>query len=205
MDIFNIIGNKTRRKILTRLSCHECYLSSLSEGFEISHTAISKHLTKLKDEGIIEPQEGKEDMKKIFYRINESKLVTSIISSHLADFNEYEVPEKENLDEDKDLNENIQEFMSISDEIDEKYKEIAELEGTRKLLMSEIKKKYGEKRAKETPEMIVLHYLLLKGNTTYEELSDYLNIEESKVKNSVDKLKEEIQLTVEDDQIKLSK
>ncbi len=203
MDIFNIIGNETRRKILSRLSCHECYLSSLSEGFEISHTAISKHLNKLKEEGIIEPEEGKEDMKKIFYRITESKLVTSVVSSHLASFNEYEIPEKESLEEDGDLEEDIKRFKSISDEIDDMYKKIADLEGTRNLLMSRIKDEYDDERTRQTPEMIILHYLLLKGDCTYEELSNYLNIDESEVRNSVDKLKERVDLKVEDSKVKL--
>lgn len=203
MDIFNIIGSKTRRKILTRLSCHECYLSSMSEGFEISHTAISKHLSKLEDEDIIEPDKGEKDMKKIFYKIKKSKLVTSTITPNLTDFKEYDIPVKENSVKQKSLDDDVKEFKQISKSIKENYEEIADLEGKRNILMSRIKKKFSVNKNKDSPEMRILHYLLLKGQCTYEELSHYMNTNEQNIERYVEELNKEIPLKTEDEYIEI--
>lgn len=56
--ILDILGNKTRRKILAALSEEAGYVFQLSEDINIRHQAIRKHLDQLKELKIIKSYEG---------------------------------------------------------------------------------------------------------------------------------------------------
>ncbi|MFX1465981.1 MAG: ArsR/SmtB family transcription factor [Promethearchaeota archaeon] len=56
--ILDILGNKTRRKILAALSEEAGYVFQLSEDINIRHQAIRKHLAQLKELKIIKSYEG---------------------------------------------------------------------------------------------------------------------------------------------------
>jgi ArsR family transcriptional regulator len=56
--ILDILGNKTRRKILAALSEEAGYVFQLSEDINIRHQAIRKHLDQLKELKIIKSFEG---------------------------------------------------------------------------------------------------------------------------------------------------
>jgi len=56
--ILDILGNKTRRKILAKLSEEANYVFQLSEDMKIRHQAIRKHLDLLKKLKIIKSYEG---------------------------------------------------------------------------------------------------------------------------------------------------
>ncbi len=51
---FNALGDSTRRAILARLSQGETALSEIAEPFEMSQTAVSKHVRVLSDAGLVE-------------------------------------------------------------------------------------------------------------------------------------------------------
>jgi ArsR family transcriptional regulator len=57
-EILDILGNKTRRKILAALSEEAGYVFQLSEDINIRHQAIRKHLDQLKKLKIIRSYEG---------------------------------------------------------------------------------------------------------------------------------------------------
>lgn len=56
--ILDILGNKTRRKLLEKLSEEAGYVFQLSEDINIRHQAIRKHLKKLKELKLIKSYEG---------------------------------------------------------------------------------------------------------------------------------------------------
>jgi ArsR family transcriptional regulator len=56
--ILDILGNKTRRKLLEKLSEEAGYVFQLSEDINIRHQAIRKHLKKLKELKLIKCYEG---------------------------------------------------------------------------------------------------------------------------------------------------
>jgi len=50
---FSALGDKTRRAIISRLSEGEASLSEVAEPFDMSLTAISKHVRLLSDAGLV--------------------------------------------------------------------------------------------------------------------------------------------------------
>lgn len=51
--IFSALGDGTRRAILARLMTGEAKLSELAEPFDMSQTAVSKHVRVLSDAGLL--------------------------------------------------------------------------------------------------------------------------------------------------------
>ena len=51
--IFSALGDGTRRAILARLTAGEAKLSELAEPFDMSQTAVSKHVRVLSDAGLL--------------------------------------------------------------------------------------------------------------------------------------------------------
>ncbi|MEM3670911.1 MAG: helix-turn-helix domain-containing protein [Thermoprotei archaeon] len=54
-DIFEVLGNETRRRILELLAEEPAYLNELSRELRVSQQAVLKHLEYLLDRGLIEP------------------------------------------------------------------------------------------------------------------------------------------------------
>ncbi|MEO1029588.1 MAG: metalloregulator ArsR/SmtB family transcription factor [Pseudomonadota bacterium] len=52
-QVFSALGDATRRAIVERLLNGETPLSELAEPFEMSQTAVSRHVNVLKDAGIV--------------------------------------------------------------------------------------------------------------------------------------------------------
>jgi DNA-binding transcriptional ArsR family regulator len=55
-DVFQAIADPTRRKLLSLLSEQEMAVTSLSQHFPMSRTAVSKHLRILSDAGLVREQ-----------------------------------------------------------------------------------------------------------------------------------------------------
>lgn len=60
--VFSALGNETRRRILDRVAAAQgCTLGAVAEGFESTRVAISKHVDRLEDAGLIHSRrEGRE-------------------------------------------------------------------------------------------------------------------------------------------------
>ncbi len=66
-DVFSALADQNRRKILMMLADNELTVKSITEKFEVSRPAISKHLKVLLDTNLVIPrQEGR----KRFYNLN---------------------------------------------------------------------------------------------------------------------------------------
>jgi len=60
-DVFQVIADPTRRKIIGMLAQHPLNLNAVAEKFEVSRPAISKHIKILTECGLIEiKQQGRE-------------------------------------------------------------------------------------------------------------------------------------------------
>ncbi len=85
-DIFDVLGNETRRRILEVLAEEPTYLNELSRELNVSQQAILKHLEYLLAKGLIEPfivsGEGGTPPKK-YYRLAESLSVTEDLARDL--------------------------------------------------------------------------------------------------------------------------
>lgn len=94
--IFKLLGDKTRLSMVKILDSHDCCVCEFVEIFKVSQPAISQHLRKLKDMGII-----KETRKSqwIIYSLNKNsdyyRLIQDILH-HLPD-QDYKLQELEDL------------------------------------------------------------------------------------------------------------
>lgn len=80
--IFKLLGDKTRLTMMKIMSEHECCVCEFVDLFNMSQPAISQHLRKLKDSGIVkETRRGTW----IFYSLNPTSPFNSYIQMVLKD------------------------------------------------------------------------------------------------------------------------
>lgn len=83
--IMKLLGDKTRLKMMKLLESHECCVCEFVAIFKMSQPAISQHLRKLRDIGLVKEERRGQW---IFYSINQDHEEYSLISSvlnHLPD------------------------------------------------------------------------------------------------------------------------
>ncbi|MGG0655387.1 ArsR/SmtB family transcription factor [Rummeliibacillus pycnus] len=83
-DVFQAIGDPTRRKLLQLLANNELPISAITKQFPISRTAVNKHLKVLLDAGLVSNQRvGRENR----YKLNPQPLTE--IKDWLIFFEQY--------------------------------------------------------------------------------------------------------------------
>ena len=86
-DLLNVVGSQVRLKIVYLLYAHkELCVCDLAEILEISDSAISQHLRKLKDKLIVK---SRKDSQTVYYSL-ESKLFIEILAQYFV------IPEVQN-------------------------------------------------------------------------------------------------------------
>lgn len=70
-DVFTVIGDPTKRKILELTREREWCVNELVEALEISQPAISKHLRSLREAGLVDVRV---DGQRRWYRLREDKM-----------------------------------------------------------------------------------------------------------------------------------
>ncbi|MDQ7864669.1 metalloregulator ArsR/SmtB family transcription factor [Peribacillus frigoritolerans] len=81
-NILKLLGDKTRLTMIKIMSEHECCVCEFVDLFEMTQPAISQHLRKLKDVGIVnEARRGQW----IFYSLNPSSSYYSFIQTVIKD------------------------------------------------------------------------------------------------------------------------
>jgi len=79
MDILEVIGNESRRKILELLSKKPCYVSEISYCLKMAPKVVLEHLEKLENAGIVK---SLEDGKRRYYYIAKNLHIDITISPH---------------------------------------------------------------------------------------------------------------------------
>ncbi len=79
MDILEVIGNGSRRKILELLSKKPCYVSEISYCLKMAPKVVLEHLEKLENAGIVK---SLEDGKRRYYYIAKNLHIDITISPH---------------------------------------------------------------------------------------------------------------------------
>ena len=70
-DVFDALGDPTRRHIVESLSRHEASATQLAAELPVTRQAVAKHLTALRDAGIVDSRkQGRETL----YRVNTEPL-----------------------------------------------------------------------------------------------------------------------------------
>ncbi|KIL49452.1 ArsR/SmtB family transcription factor [Jeotgalibacillus soli] len=79
--VLKLLGDKTRLSMMKLLQKNECCVCEFVEIFKISQSAISQHLRKLKDVGLVrETRKGQW----IFYSLNQNSDVYELVQQILA-------------------------------------------------------------------------------------------------------------------------
>ncbi|HII61478.1 sulfur metabolism transcriptional regulator SurR [Pyrococcus horikoshii] len=196
-DIFYILGNKVRRDLLSHLTCTECYFSLLSSRVTVSSTAVAKHLKIMEREGILESYEKEERFigpTKKYYKISVAKSYVVTLTPDMFWFKGFELGEPKledvrvelsKLDKSPEgLNNLLSEFLKANRELEKILKAFISLEAYRNELIKKIKDEYLKKIGDMT-QLAILHYILLNGEASVEELSDRLNLKEREVREKI--------------------
>ncbi|AHF79999.1 sulfur metabolism transcriptional regulator SurR [Thermococcus paralvinellae] len=215
-DIFYILGNKVRRDLLSHLTCTECYFSLLSNKVSVSSTAVSKHLKIMEREGLLKSyeKEGKfiGPVRK-YYKITLSNTYVVTVTPNLFWYKGIKLEEKpslrkfeinlENLDASPDtLQSMVINFIDANKELGNLLEALKTLESYRDMLVRSIKERYLDEIGDMT-QLAILHYLLLYGEATIEDLSDRLNLKEREVIKKAEELNKFVPLIIKEDSIKI--
>ncbi len=184
-DIFYILGNRVRRDLLSHLTCTECYFSFLSSKVSVSSTAVAKHLKIMEREGVLKSYEREGPFigpARKYYDINIAKTYVVTITPNIFWYRGLDLGEglEVSIEEPESLDEMILTFRDLSGKLEEILKELQAVEGRRDRLMAMIKEKYL-KEIGDMTQLAILHYVLLNGSATVDELSDRLNLKEREV------------------------
>lgn len=88
LKVFKVLSDETRLRIVMLLSCEDFCVCQLSGILKVSQPNVSKHLSKLKDLGLV-TDERKE--KFIYYKLaNNNKMMTEIVNHTSASLDNYQ-------------------------------------------------------------------------------------------------------------------
>lgn len=215
-DIFYILGNKVRRDLLSHLTCTECYFSLLSNKVSVSSTAVSKHLKIMEREGLLKSyeKEGKfSGPVRKYYKITLSNTYVVTVTPNLFWYRGIKLEEKpdlrrfeinlENLEVSPDtLQSMVINLLDANKELENLLEALKALESYRGMLVKNIKERYL-KEIGDMTQLAILHYLLLYGEATIEDLSDRLNLKEREVIKKAEELNKFVPLIIKENSIKI--
>jgi ArsR family transcriptional regulator len=186
--LLDILGNENRRNILTLLSYRPCYVTEISEELKVSPKAIIDHLKILEDAGLIES--FYDQQKRKYYQIANNVRIEVSISPLM--FNVDITRAIAGADEQKMLHEKYSEESFLKEGMAESLKHLCE--ELRKLNRSSYELSEAQRSIQgmisEITSMCIdivnevsndqieaeILYMLVRGPTSYEEISERLNI-----------------------------
>ncbi|WP_048811226.1 sulfur metabolism transcriptional regulator SurR [Thermococcus gammatolerans] len=204
-DLFYILGNKVRRDLLSHLTCTECYFSFLSSKVSVSSTAVAKHLKIMEREGILKSYEREGPFigpARKYYNINIAKTYVVTITPNIFWYRGLDLGEGSEVpielpEELKNLGGMVLTFRDLSKKLEEVLRELQAIESQRNRLMAMIKETYL-KEIGDMTQLAILHYVLLNGSATVDELSDRLNLKEREVLQKASELDRFVPLRIKD-------
>jgi len=203
--IIQLLQNQTRRKILEILSREGHYPLQISRSMNTSQQAISKHLKRLEEQGLVTSRESK-SMKggppTKTYTLNKEfsvriDLGPQLFKTQIEELDNIEDLEgyddlKDKLEEDLD-NKSLEDQRKLVQDIEE---EIDDLENKRKCLLkmkekalSEafnfIHEQFGDYEVRE-----ILYYVLDSGVTDPDKIAKHFNVREDEIERILNKIKD---------------
>jgi ArsR family transcriptional regulator len=183
--LLDILGNENRRNILTLLSYRPCYVTEISEELGVAPKAIIDHLKILEAAGLVESFHDEQGRK--YYEIANNVRIEVSISPLMFDVNVSRV--EISTEEQRTIRERYVEARSesagalerMSEELQRLSRSAMELREAQKSVQGMISEVTGmcieliNRVAADQIEAEIL-YLLIRGPTSYEELTGKLNI-----------------------------
>lgn len=205
--ILDILGNDTRRKILTVLSEEPMYFNQLAKKIGIGQQAILRHLQTLEDIGLIETYAEKSDFgapDRKYYHLDDSFILTISLSEDDFTITKQDITESRQEESKKYYNsldsmpEEAGEALSllqenladIEDEISALEFRLNDLYALRQLVLSKLHK-IGMTSFKEN-ERRLLYKIVEESPRSITELSDLVGQKESNLKDLLREMRSKI-------------
>jgi ArsR family transcriptional regulator len=191
--LLDILGNENRRNILTLLSYRPCYVTEISEELKVAPKAIIDHLKILEAAGLVENYNDEQGRK--YYEIANNVRIEVSISPLMFDVNvsrvEVGTEEQRTIRERYSVDkEAVGALKNMSGELQRLSGSVEELREAQKSVQRMISEVTGmcieliNRVAADQIEAEIL-YLLIRGPTSYEELTDKLNIPDLEMKEEL--------------------
>lgn len=195
--LLDILGNENRRNILTLLSYRPCYVTEISEELGVAPKAIIDHLKILESAGLVESFHEEQGRK--YYEIANNVRIEVSISPLMFDVNVSKV--EIGIEEQRTIRERYVEARSeaagalrhTSEELQRLSRSAVELREAQKSMQGMISEVTGvcielvNRVAADQIEAEIL-YLLIRGPTSYEELTGKLNIPGEEMRSELARL-----------------
>ncbi len=208
-EIFDILGNQTRRMILEMLATSPCYTTEIAERLEIGQKAINEHLKIMQDLGLIDLfiLKQKRGSPRKYFKIKDNIRMELFVAPRIFDasikteeidlepiFERY--PEYKTFYEEIKFDSDIMIISKLKDNFDYLRNELAEIDNAKAFIersISEVKEKIlttvedlnlGEKEKK------VLIEIVLKESHSPKDIASSLNVAVDEVVDSIKKLQE---------------
>ena len=205
--ILDILGNDTRRKILTVLSEEPMYFNQLAKKIGIGQQAILRHLQALEDIGLIETYAEKSNFgapDRKYYRVNDSFVLTISLSEDNFTITKQNITESRNKESKKyyknldSMPEEAGEALSllqenltrIEEQISAQESRLNDLYALRQIVLSKLHK-IGMTSFKEN-ERRLLYKIVEESPRSIAELSDLVDEKESSLKDLIREMRSKV-------------
>ncbi len=131
-ELLDLLGNDTRRRILSLLAQKPCYVTEISEATGVSPKAVIDHLERLEDAGLIEYR-NTDDRRKYFSIVQSQRLEITIgphqfgatngylppraVGDHKFSRLEIDVPTTDDADDPRQLLDALDRFQQVASEL----------------------------------------------------------------------------------------
>jgi ArsR family transcriptional regulator len=193
--LLDILGNENRRNILTLLSYRPCYVTEISEELGVAPKAIIDHLKILESAGLVVSYHDEQGRK--YYEIADNLRIEVSISPLMFDVSvsrvEVRTGEMKTIREGAINSGTLDALKYMADELKRLNRSAMELRKAQNSLQAMISEVTGmcveliNQLAADQIEAEIL-YLLIRGPTSYEELTDKLNIPDDVMKGELARL-----------------
>lgn len=208
-EIFDILGNQTRRMILEMLATSPCYTTEIAERLEIGQKAINEHLRIMQDLGLIDlfVLKQKRGSPRKYFKIKDNIRMELFVAPRVFDasFKTEEIdmesiferyPEYKSFYEEIKFDSEIRIIGRLKENLDYLKNELVEIDNAKAFIersISEVKEtilKTIEDLNLREKEKKVLIEIILKESYSPQGIADSLNLELEEVVDSIKILRE---------------
>lgn len=212
--ILNILGNDTRRKILSALSKEPMYFNQLAKAIDVGQQAILRHLQALEDGGLIESYGEKSNLgapPRKYYKLNSSFSMTisfseddfTITNQDIKQLRQresrkyYKMYDSMSQDTLKALAQLQKNLDYVDEEIGRLESRLSDLRALKQMILRRLHEIGVHKF--EDNERKVLYAIVIESPQSVAELSEILNEEETELREIIRTIREKLDLEQEHD------
>jgi predicted transcriptional regulator len=212
--ILNILGNDTRRKILSALSKEPMYFNQLAKAIDVGQQAILRHLQALEDGGLIESYGEKSNLgapQRKYYKLNSSFSMTisfseddfTITNQDIKQLRQkesrkyYKMYDSMSQDTLKALAQLQKNLDYVDEEIRRLESRLSDLRALKQMILRRLHEIGVHKF--EGNERKVLYAIVIESPQSVAELSEILDEEETELREIIRTIREKLDLEQEHD------